>query len=247
MNAKMFVPDRATLALAVAVGAAYLYLGAPLPLALLTAFLVCFARGLLEAALSYRRTLRPAPGTPEAMLIARAEAAVVSIRRLRASAGSGAVAYRCTVIAGQADDAVAILRRLAYQSGVVSRLAARTDLAELRRTNASTRHQLSVLDEGPARQQVEYAMRSLTAVLAAAERLETTSRELFGRIETATLGLEGLVARVAEVVAMSEFGSGLAAPRVDELAAELDTLRAALVETEDLGRHALAGQTEIGR
>ncbi len=247
MDARMFVPDRATLALAVAVGAAYLFLGAPLPLALLTAFLVCFARGLLDAALSYRRTLRPARGTPEAMLIARAEAAVVSIRRLRASAGSGAVAYRCTVIAGQADDAVVILRRLAYQSGVVSRLAGRTDLAELRRTDASLRHQLSVLNDGPARQQTEYALRSLTAVLEAAERFEGTRRELFGRIETAALGLEGLVARVAEVVALSEFGSGLAAPRVDELATELDTLRAALVETEDLGRHALANQSEIGR
>jgi hypothetical protein len=247
MNARMFVPDRATLALAVTVGAAYLFLGAPLPLALLTALLVCFARGLLEAALSYRRTLRPARGTPEAMLIARAEAAVVSIRRLRASAGSGAVAYRCTVIAGQADDAVVILRRLAYQSGVVSRLAGKADLAELRRTDASLRHQLSVLDEGPARQQTAYALRSLTAVLEGAERLEATRRELFGRIETAALGLEGLVARVAEVVALSEFGSGLAAPRVDELATELDTLRTALVETEDLGRHALSSQSEIGR
>lgn len=244
MNAMMFVPDRATLVLAVAVGAAYLYLGAPLPLALVTALLVCFARGLLEAALSYRRTLRPARGTPEAMLIARAEAAVVSIRRLRASAGSGAVAYRCTVIAGQADGAVAILRRLAYQAGVVSRLEARTDLAELRRTDASLRHQLGVLDEGPAHQQTEYALRSLTAVLAAAERLETTRRELFGRIEAATLGLEGLVARVAEVVALSDFGSSAAGSGVDELAAEVDTLRAALIETEDIGRHALADQTQ---
>jgi hypothetical protein len=247
MLARKFVPDRATLALAVAVGAAYLFLGASAPLALLTAFLVVFARGLLEAALSYRPMLRPARGTPEAMLIARAEAAVTSIRRLRASAGSGAVAYRCTVIAGQADDAVVILRRLAYQSGVVSRLAARTDLDELRRTDASLRHQLGVLDEGPARQQTEYALRSLTAVLAAAERLEATRRELFGRIETAALGLEGLVARVAEVVARSEFGSGIAGPRVEDLTAELDTLRAALVETEDLGRHALVEETEIGR
>jgi len=48
-------------------------------------------------------------------------------------------------------------------------------------------------------------------------------------------------------VALSELGSGVAAPQVDELAAELDTLRAALVETEDLGRHALSDRTEIGR
>jgi hypothetical protein len=247
MNARMFVPDRATLALSIAVGTAYLFLGAPLPLALLTGVLVCFVRGLLEAALSYRRTPRPIAGTPEALWVFRAEAAVAAIRRLRASAGSGAIAYRCAVIAKQAADAVVILRRLAYQSGLVSRLAGSTDLAELRRTDASLRHQLSVLTEGPARQQNEYALRSLTARLEAGERLEATQQELIGRIEAAALGLEGLVARVAEIVALSEFGSGVAAPQVDDLAAELDTLRAALVETEDLGRHALSERTEMGR
>ncbi|HVD31876.1 MAG TPA: hypothetical protein VNE19_09220 [Methylomirabilota bacterium] len=247
MNAKMFAPDRATLALAVAVGGAYLFLGAPLPLAILTAILVCVVRGLLEAVLSYRRTPRPIPGSPEALWVIRAEAAVAAIRRLRASAGSGAVAYRCTVIAKQAADAVVILRHLAYQSGLVSRLAGSTDLAELRRIDASLRHQLGVLSEGPARQQNEYALRSLTARIEAGERLEATQRELVGRIEAGALGLEGLVARVAEIVALSELGSGVAAPQVDELAAQLDTLRAALVETEDLGRHALSDQTEIGR
>jgi hypothetical protein len=247
MNTRMFVPDRATLALAIAVGAAYLFLGATFPLALLTAAAVCAVRGLLEAALSYRRTPRPLRGTPEALWVIRAEAAVAAIRRLRATAGSGAIAYRCTVIAKQAAEAVLILRRLAYQSGLVSRLAGSTDLAELRRSEASLRHQLTVGGEGSAREQNEYALRSLTARLEAGERLEATQRELVGRIEAAALGLEGLVARVAEIVALSEFGSGVAAPQVDELAAELDSLRAALVETEDLGRNALSDRTEIGR
>jgi len=247
MNARMFVPDRATLALAVAVGGAYLFLGAPLLLAIVTALLVCFVRGLLEAALAYRRSPRPLPGTPEALWVFRAEAAVAAIRRLRASAGSGAVAYRCSVIAKQAADAVVILRRLAYQSGLVSRLAGGTDLVELRRTDASLRHQIGALSDGPARQQNEYALRSLAARIEAGERLEATQRELVGRIEAAALGLEGLVARVAEIVALSEFGSGIAAPQVDELAAELDTLRAALVETENFGRHALSDRTEMGR
>ena len=247
MNARMFVPDRATLALAVAVGAAYLFLGAPVLLALLTAFLVCFARGLLDAALAYRRSPRLARGTPEALWIARAEGAVASIRRLSASAGRGAVAERCAVIARQSAEAVVILRRLAYQSAVVSRLAGSTDLAELRRTDASLRHQLTALNEGPARRQNENALRSLNARLEAGERLEETQNELMGRIEAAALGLEGLVARVADIVARSELGSGIAGPRVDELAVELDTLRAALIETEDFGRHALTSQNEIGR
>jgi len=67
------------------------------------------------------------------------------------------------------------------------------------------------------------------------------------RIEGSVLGLEGLVARLAEIVALTEAGADVAS--VDELAFELDTLRTALVETEELGRrsvHALIAPMERG-
>ena len=119
---------------------------------------------------------------------------MTSIRRLRASAGSGAIAYRCTVIAGQADEAVVILRRLAYQSGVVARLAARTDLDELRRIDASLRHQLSVAERDPhASKRVRAALAHRDPVRRRARRGDTPRAVRSHRDRG--LGLEGLVAR----------------------------------------------------
>jgi hypothetical protein len=79
------------------------------------------------------------------------------------------------------------------------------------------------------------------------DRLENTRLELQSRIEGSVLGLEGLVARLAEIVALSEASPDVAS--VDDLAVELDTLRAAMVETEELGRtsvHSLTGSIERG-
>ncbi len=79
------------------------------------------------------------------------------------------------------------------------------------------------------------------------DRLENTRLELQTRIEGSVLGLEGLVARLAEIVALSEAGPDVAS--VDDLAIELDMLRAAMVETEELGRssvHSLIAPNERG-
>lgn len=87
----------------------------------------------------------------------------------------------------------------------------------------------------------------LVARLPATARLDATRLELHSRIEGSVLGLEGLVARLAEIVALSESGADVAS--VDELSFELDTLRTALVETEELGRrsvHALIAPIERG-
>jgi len=73
------------------------------------------------------------------------------------------------------------------------------------------------------------------------DRLENTRRELDARIEGSVLGLEGLVARLAEIVALSEASPDVAS--VDDLAFELDTLRAAMVETEELGRTSVRSLT----
>ncbi len=79
------------------------------------------------------------------------------------------------------------------------------------------------------------------------DRLENTRLELQGRIEGSVLGLEGLVARLAEIVALSEASPDVAS--IDDLAFELETLRNAMVETEELGRtpvHSLTGSIERG-
>ncbi|MEO8631859.1 MAG: hypothetical protein ABI466_00765 [Chloroflexota bacterium] len=210
MNAPLRI-DRAGLALGVAVAVAYLSLGAAWPLALGAGSLVY----LLKLALSVpwrphrQRVPAPAAGSPEALWLERAGMALASIRALRRSARSEGLAQRCATIAVQAEASVATLRQLTYQASVVSGLA-----RSRRITDAGTAYPTV-----PARE--------------AADRLEATRRELHERIEGSVLGLEGLVARLAQIVALGE--SGADAATVDGLAFELDTLRAALAETEELG------------
>jgi len=129
--------DNSGLVLGLAVAAAYFFLGAALPLALGTGLLVYLLKLTLDLPWhTYRRGL-PAPefGSPEALWLERAGRALMSIKELRRSARSESIAQRCAAIAIQAEASVATLRRLAYQSSVVSGLArsgARTDRVRVR-------------------------------------------------------------------------------------------------------------------
>lgn len=212
--------DRAGLILAIAVAVAYTFLGAAWPLALGAGALVYLLKLTLDLPWeSYRRRLPPpAAGSLEEGWLARASNALRSIKELRRSARSPSIARRCDAIAVQAEASIRTLRRLAYQSGLVTALVPPSE----------TRHLHGARPE-------------------AAVRLESTRRELHARIEDSVLGLEGLVARLAQIVALSEAGADAAS--MDELTFELDTLRAALEETEALGRrsmHALAAPDERG-
>jgi hypothetical protein len=60
------------------------------------------------------------------------------------------------------------------------------------------------------------------------------------RLQSLVIGLEGLMARLTEVLAIARSRSPMDGARaVGEVAAELEALREGLQETEDLGRQAL--------
>jgi hypothetical protein len=137
--------------------------------------------------------------------------------------------------AGRALMSIKDLRRSARSESIAQRCAgiaiqAEASVATLRRLA----YQASVVS-------------GLTRSGARTDRLETTRLELQARIEGSVLGLEGLVARLAEIVALSEASPDVAS--VDDLAFELDNLRAAMVETEEIGRssvHSLTAPNERG-
>jgi len=137
--------------------------------------------------------------------------------------------------AGRALMSIKELRRSARSESIAQRCAgiaiqAEASVATLRRLA----YQASVVS-------------GLTRSGARTDRLETTRLELQARIEGSVLGLEGLVARLAEIVALSEASPDVAS--VDDLAFELDNLRAAMVETEEIGRssvHSLTAPNERG-
>jgi len=136
--------------------------------------------------------------------------------------------------AGRALMSIKELRRSARSESIAQRCTAIAAQAEVSvATLRRLAHQSSVVS-------------GLARSGARTDRLENTRLELQARIEGSVLGLEGLVARLAEIVALSEAGPDVAS--VDDLAIELDTLRAAMVETEELGRsiHSLAAPIERG-
>ena len=241
--------DRRGLGLALLVAVAYLALGSPLPLAIGAASLAYAVKAALDLPVwrRQRRTPPPLPGTPEALWLERAELALSSIEQLRRSARSEAVAQRCAGIRVQAEVSVAALRRLTYQAGVVSGIARSSEVAELRAAEERARAQLLRTPE-PGRDELQRAVASLAARRAAAERLHATKRDLDARVESSALELEGVVARLAEIVAISDDGSRTTP--INELVSELESLSSALAETEELGRrsvYALTAPVDEGR
>ena len=86
--------------------------------------------------------------------------------------------------------------------------------------------------------------RSAAAVadrIAVRDRLREVQDTVLARMQAGALGLESVVARLAEVVVLAEStgGSHDTSGQVHELAAEVEALRAGLVEAEALSRRVL--------
>jgi hypothetical protein len=79
------------------------------------------------------------------------------------------------------------------------------------------------------------------------DRLLGARETLLARMQAVALGLEGLEARLAEVLAMTATTGGVdtTAQEISELATELDGLRAGLAETEAISRKALASAPPV--
>jgi hypothetical protein len=76
-----------------------------------------------------------------------------------------------------------------------------------------------------------------------ASRLAGARETLLARMQSAVLGLEGLVTRMAELLALhaTTDGGSLTATRVAELTSDLEGMRAGLAEAERVSRSALGG------
>jgi hypothetical protein len=179
--------------------------------------------------------------TDEAAWLARAGQAQRVFADIAGSAPEGPVAERVRAFGAETDDSLASLERLAGQASAVRVALGRIDprrlVAERERLAAEPSADPAVAGE---------RARSVAAVqsqLDAYQRLMLALTTILARLESGALGLEGLVARLAEVVALTET-SGTASDglsQVDDLAAELDGLRAGLVEAEGVSSRAIQG------
>ncbi|WP_283137445.1 hypothetical protein [Rhizohabitans arisaemae] len=180
------------------------------------------------------------PRSGEAEWLRRGGAAARQFAELAASLPPGPVSERIEALAPHVDDAVTTLRRLAGQASLVDRAAARIDAGFLRQERRRLTHAQQQATPELAAERAR-SLAGVEAQLAVHDRLTGTWSLLLARLESGAIGLESLLARVVELSALSATGSPERLRALDELSEELDGIRQALHETEDITRTVLDG------
>ena len=184
----------------------------------------------------------PRRGSIAEQWLTRAERADRSLAELVRSPGSAVAKQQLVPVREGAAEALATMRRLAGQVTAVEDAADRIEPARL--TAERDRLPAAVADASSDRVRAERT-RSLASVsdqLQVAQRLAGARDELLARMQATALSLEGLVARTAELLAMSVSGGvDASADRLADLAADLDGLRTGLAEAEAVSRRVLDG------
>jgi hypothetical protein len=185
---------------------------------------------------------RPPRGSTAARWFDQAETAVRALDDMADTAPAGPAGDAVRSAAEDADDTLLALGRVGSQLTAVERALGRVDVpgldVELARLEDAARRAPSY----ELRQEVERSATAVRERLEVRDRLRGARDMLLARMQSTTFGLEGLVARLAEVLAMvSGTGSSDDSTRdIGEIAAEIDGLRAGLLESEAVSRRALA-------
>jgi len=185
---------------------------------------------------------RPPRGSAAAQWLDRAEAAVRSLSEMARTVPEGAAGDGVRSTATEAGDTLADLARVAGQATAVEGALRRVDTAgldaEAQRLDAAAR----AAGGAELREEMTRSAAAVRDRQAVRDRLVDARQTLLARMQAVALGLEGLEARLAEVLALTATTGGVdtSAQEIAELAGELDGLRAGLAETEAISRKALA-------
>jgi hypothetical protein len=181
----------------------------------------------------------------EGQWLQRAEQAVDAFDEIARSIPAGPVAERLGPFAAETHASFGSLRRLAGQAGLVRSSTARVNRDALAREHSRLLEAVNSAEGGRLRVERTRSLTSVQSQLETYHRLEEAYESLLARLESGTIGLEGLVARLTEVVALTETASSTFddASVVDALSAELEGLRAGLVEAEGISAEALGSIT----
>jgi hypothetical protein len=178
----------------------------------------------------------PPHGTEARALYERARAAVGDLGEIAESQQPGPLREQAGSVHGQAREALDGIGRIAAQTVVLRSALTRVDVAQAQRD--ALRLEQARAQDGGAHEESLAAVRSQLEVAA---RLEKAARAAENRLLSSALGLEALVASLAEVVAMaSSTGDGDAGPRIRSLTEDLTGLRQGLAEAEETSRRALS-------
>ncbi|HEV2891079.1 MAG TPA: hypothetical protein VGX28_11960 [Frankiaceae bacterium] len=199
-------------------------------------------RGQRRAARRREKRLPVITRTPEAAWLNRAEEAVDQFHDIAYSASDGPIADRVQTFGMQTEESIATLQRLAGQASAVRLAIARIDPRRLQFERDRLMQEHNLINDPGVRTERERSVKSVQAQLETYQRLAVTLTTLLAKLEAGALAIEGLVARLAEVVALAtSSGTSGGETQVDELAQELEGLRAGLVETEGVTTRTIEG------
>jgi hypothetical protein len=196
-----------------------------------------------------QRALPPPPlpttsDTPEADWLHRAEGAVASFNRLADSIPDQILSERTRSMGDQAKQTLDGLRRLAGQASTTRGMAAELDAHRLGDEAKALERRRDQETDPEVRTELSRSLESLNDQRVIAQRLARSLSQILARIESGTLGLERLVAQLAEVLALADASTQAAgADQLESLADELEGLRSGLAETERLSRRALSASS----
>jgi hypothetical protein len=194
------------------------------------------------------RLPEPPRGSAAERWLRRAEAALLVLKQQTQAAPDAVLGAQIEDVDDQAAGVVADLRRLAGQVTVVEQALAGIDAGRLSQRAAQLRHEAAT-STGALHDEKQRAARAAEDQVRVFERLGEVRRTQLARMESAVLGLEGLAARLAEVLALRLTSSGageITASRIAELTGDLDGLRFGLAETSELSRTLLAQTVDSG-
>jgi hypothetical protein len=186
-----------------------------------------------------RRTLPVDARSTEGYWLERSDQAAAGFAELAGSMSTGPLAERVAMMQPEVADTARALHRLAGQATAAGRALARIDGTALA-ADADRLRAARATASGDIAVQLDRSLASVRAQQEIHHRLVAARDGVLARLESGTLGLESLVARVIELSAMAVGGPAGELGAVDQLGDELEGIRQGLAETEEVSRQALS-------
>jgi hypothetical protein len=184
----------------------------------------------------------PRRGSPAERWLVRAQQAERALAELAGSPGAAVTREQLVPVRDGAAEAATAMRRFAGQVTAVEDALAHVPAERLAGDRQRLARAVQAARGERLRAERQRSLDSVSEQLAVAERLADARDTLLARMQATVLALEGLVARTAEVLAMSaSTGVDSSADRLAELSGDLDGLRAGLAEAEQVSRRVLDG------
>jgi len=185
----------------------------------------------------------PPPGSPAARLLVRGDAAVTRIASLTQAPGDPWLRDQVSDVGDESSQALTALREVGGRVTLVDQSLEGSDLRRLDAETARLTGSAAAATDDRLRAETQRALTAVAQQREVAVRLSTLRDTLLARMETAVLGLEGLAARMGEVVALgaTAIEHDRAAELVGSLTGELDSLRSGLDDARRLADPPPAG------